>query len=306
MNRRLSVCLIILLLGMVTGCAYFQKPEPPPPLPPIEEPKPPFTMKSDYFKTFPWSALAEPRKDGNDPDTFTYTMKEGDTLESVAEKMMGSPGLARDLATYNKLPSVSSAGVGDRIVIPYPIIGIRSEVRIKSKGDPDLGAPKPFPVDFKKGDEYKLQFESNVNGYLYVFRKEPKGVTLLYPAAPKKAPTPLRKGKGKEKAKGVKILEPLPRPSGKIESHTPINIPEVGKGFAYDPKNKGNDLVVFFSIQSVPELEALKDKSGIREADLVEVMHRVKEANIFSEAPYKLLRISDPSEVLGFELPMDG
>jgi len=129
-------------------------------------------------------------------------------------------------------------------------------------------------------------------------------VVFLYPAPPKKAPALLKKGKGK--AKEVKISESLPRSSGKIEAHTIVTVPEVGKGFTFDPKNKGNDIVVFFSIQSVPELEALKDRTTIRVADLEEVMRRVKVENIFSEAPYKLLRITGPMEILGFDLPMDG
>src|SRR5208283_71163 len=93
---------LFIILGLITGCAYFQKKDETPPLPDIIEPKPPLTMKGEYFKAFPWDALDKPRKDGIDPDTTTYTFEKGDTLDSVAEKTMGDPRLASDLAKYNE------------------------------------------------------------------------------------------------------------------------------------------------------------------------------------------------------------
>jgi len=37
-----------------------------------------------------------------------------------------------------------------------------------------------------------------------------------------------------------------------------------------------------------------------------DVMHRVKEGEILNETPFHLLRISDPSEILGFSQNIDG
>jgi hypothetical protein len=133
-------------------------------------------MKGEYFKAYPWAALAKPRKDGNDPDTTTYTFKEGDTLDSVAEKQMGDASLASGLASYNEISPSSKVPAGDKIVIPNPIIGISSQIMVKSKGDREFGAAQSFETKFKKGDEYKFRFEPNVDGYCYIFREGPKGV----------------------------------------------------------------------------------------------------------------------------------
>jgi len=293
MKRPLAIGVIFLLVGMAAGCSYLQKKDEPPPLPPIEETKPPLTMKSEYFKSYPWLELTKPKKDGNDPDTITYTAKDGDTLVTVAEKIMGDPGLAKGLADFNQLPSDSSLAPGDKVIIPYPIIGMSSRIKIKSKGDKEFGDPKPFPPLFTKGDEYKLRFESNVNGYCYVFRKETKGVAILYPAQVKKG----KKGK---------TPQPLPLDSGKIKAHDPIEIPIGTKGTKYDPKKAGDTLMVFLSLKPISELERLREKTSIAVDEVEEVMHRVKEGEILNEPPYHLLRITDPAEIMGFSLNIDG
>ena len=132
MKRSLILIMIILIPGLIAGCGYFQKKDEPPPLPPIEETKPPLTMKSDYFKAYPWNDLAKPRKDGNDPDTTVYTVKEGDTLDKIAENLMGNSSMARDLASYNDLPATDRLAAGDKVIIPNPIIGMSSQMLIKS------------------------------------------------------------------------------------------------------------------------------------------------------------------------------
>lgn len=293
MNHRVYLFPLIVIVAIITGCSYFQKKDEPPPLPPIEETKPPLTMKSDFFKSYPWEQLPKPRKDGNDPDTTTYTMKEGDTVESVAENLMGDPALAAGLASFNDLSSPSTGKPGEKIVVPYPIIGVRSEIMIKSKGDRDFGAPRPFGVEFKKGDEYKLRFEPNVNSHLYVLRKGAKGLEYLYPAQVKTT-------------KRTKSTEPLMRDTGRVNAHEAVEIPIGKKGFAYDPKKVGDMIYVFQSLRKIPELEDLKDKKTLRVEDVEDVMHRVKEGEVLNSPPYHMLRITDPSEVLGFSLNIDG
>ncbi|MBI4961731.1 MAG: hypothetical protein HY913_00495 [Desulfomonile tiedjei] len=293
MKRPLVGFIIILILGLITGCAYLQKPDVPPPLPPIEETKPPLTMKSKYFEAFPWGDLATPRKDGNDPDTRVYPAKEGDTFESVAENMMGNPGLAQGLAKYNELPAGQKMSAGEKIVIPNPIIGVSSQVLVKAKREKAFGGPQPFNTEFKKGDEYKLRFVSNVDGYLYVFRQGAKSVELLYP-------TPVKKGRRN------KAQEALPRDSGKIRANDPKELPIGTKGYASDDKKVGDRIFVFLSLREDPDLEALKEKKGIKVEDVQAVMHRVKEGEVFSEPPYHLLRIADPKELLGLVLNIGG
>ncbi len=293
MKRSFLFVLGVFIVGIISGCAYFQKKDEPPPLPPIEEVKPPLTMKGEYFNSFPWSSLQSPKKDGNDPETITVTVKDGDTVESIAESMMGSAGMAPGLAAYNKLSSSATLTPGDKVVIPNPIIGVSSKISVKNKGQKEFGDPENMGVSFRKGDEYKLRFETNVNGFLYVFRKGAKGVNILYPAALKKS-------------KRNQNPEPLMRDSGKAIAHDPVVIPLGKSGFVYDPKNAGDMLYVFFCMRRVNELEDLKTKAAIRVEDLEDVMRRVKEGEIKNEPPVHILRITDPGEILGFTLNIDG
>lgn len=296
MNRALIIYPIILILGLVTGCSYIMpKPDPPPPLPPIIEPKPPLTLKSDHFKGFPWDDLPEPQKDGNDVDTTTYILKDGDTLEIVAEKRMGERGMADRLASYNELPSASTAKPGDKIVIPNPILGVSSQIMVKAKGDKEFGDPGPFPVEFKKGDRYKLRFECNVNGYCYILREGVKQVAFLYP--PRKKPAT---GRARRRA------APVERESAQVKPYDPIIIPADKKGFAVDPKKAGSRLYVFLSLREIPSLEDLKDKKTIPREELEDVMRRVKDGQILDDPPYHLLRVADPNEILGFTINIDG
>lgn len=293
MKRSFLLLLGVVTFGILSGCAYFQKKDEPPPLPPIEEVKPPLSLKGDHFNSFPWSSLQTPKKDGNDPDTITVTVKDNDTLESISESMMGSAGMSPGLAAFNKLSSSATLSPGDKVTIPNPIIGASSKISVKSKGSKEFGDPQNFGVTFKKGDEYKLRFESNVNGFMYVFRKSAKGVNILFPAALKKS-------------KRNQNPEPLMRDSGKVIAHDPVTIPLGKNGFSYDPKNAGDMLYVFLSMRKINELEELKTKSPIRVEDLEDVMRRVKEGEIKNEPPIHVLRIADPNEILGFTLNIDG
>ncbi len=302
MQRTLIPFPIILILGLIAGCSYFQlKPDPPPPLPPIVDVKPPLKLKSTHFKGFPWDDLPEPQKDGNDVDTTTYILKEGDTLKIVAEKRMGDPEMAEKLAAYNELPSLDAVKPGDKIVIPNPILGVSGEIMVKPKGDKEFGTPKPFGVEFQKGDQYKLKFETNVKGYCYILRQGLKKVVFLYPlkAEPAK-PKPKPRGRRKPKP------EPLKLGSAEVKAYEPIVLPTGKLGYRYDPKKAGDRIYVFFSLKEIPSLEDLKDKKTIPKEDLEDVMRSVKEGEILDDPPYRLLRIADPAEVLGFRINIDG
>ncbi len=304
MKRSLVLFLIILIPGLIVGCSYLPKEEKPPPLPPIEETKPPLTMKSDYFKSYPWPELPKPHKDGNDPDTTMYTVKEGDTLGKIAENVMGDASLDAGLADYNGLLPSDKIATGDKIVIPNPIVGMSCQMLVKGKKEKDFVPAKAFDVELNPGDQYKMRFESNVNGYAYILRQDPKGTGFLYPAP---VTVPPKKGK-----KGKKIVEAaLPSDTSKVEAHQPIEIPRGPKGFSYDAKRKGDRIIVFLSLRKIPDLEdlkdrSLKDKKKIRQDDVEDVMLRVKQGEVLSQPPYYILRITDPNEVLGFKLDING
>jgi hypothetical protein len=298
MKRPRIRLLALLLIGVVAGCAYFQKKDEPPPLPPIEETKPPLTLKGDHFKTFPWEDLPKPAKDGNDPDTFVYSAKDGDTIESVAEKNMGNPALAGGLAAYNELGSPTKISSGQKIIIPYPVIGFSSQIMIKSKGEKEFGRPKPFDSELKEGDEYQLRFEPNVNGYLYVFRQGPKGTALLYPPPP---------AQPKQKPKGKKPAPPVIAEEIKVRAFEPVIIPGGKNGFRFDPKRAGDRVYIFLCLRKIPELDDLKDKNDIPPQNIQDVMHRVKAGEIHTtDEPNTILKIADPSEILGRALNLRG
>ena len=300
MKRTYVILFIVFVLGLMAGCSYFQKKDEPPPLPPIEETKPPLSMKGDYFKSFPWDELPKPLKDGNDQDTMVYTVKEGENLEEVAEKTMGDRAVASGLASFNDLSSPMSVSAGEKLIIPYPIIGVSSQIVVKEKGQREFSEPKPFDTALKKGDQYKLRFEPNVDGYLYIFREGAKQTTMLFPPAPVKAKATKRRAKPKKE-------QPTASPSASVKAHEPILIPSGKNGFRYDPKRAGDRVYFFLSLRKIPELEDLREKKKITVQDIQDVMHRVKIGEIFTEdPPYTLLRIADPSEILGRSLNLSG
>ncbi|MBI5250797.1 MAG: hypothetical protein HY912_15000, partial [Desulfomonile tiedjei] len=174
-----------------------------------------------------------------------------------------------------------------------PIVGVSSRLLVKHKGEKEFGSPVPFDTELKKGDEFKMRFETNVNGFIYVFRQGVKGIDFVYPA---KAKT----------SKRTKQTEPLMRDTGKVTAHEPIEIPIDKKGFLYDVKSRGDVVFVFLSMKQIPDLEGLKDKKSIRVEDLQAVMHTVRPGEVVSAPPYNVLRVSDPKEVLGFTLNLNG
>ncbi|AFM27410.1 LysM peptidoglycan-binding domain-containing protein [Desulfomonile tiedjei] len=303
MKRSFIACCLILTLGLITSCAYLQKPDVPPPLPPVETKiKPPFKVKAEHFAKFPWNELSPVRKDEPELNTEVYTVKEGDTLESIAEAKMGDKALAGPLGEYNEIRG--AVVPGEKIVIPYPIIGVSSKLLIKSKGTKEFGPPAPFNTELNKGDEYKMRFETNADGYLYVFRQGLKAVTLLYPAKPAKPKPPAGR-----RARQAKPEEPpsVSDTGGKVAAHEAIEIPIAQKkGFVFDSANRGDMIFVFFSMRRISDLDDLKEKKTITVQELQAVMHRVKQEDVVSEPPNTVIRVSDPLEILGFTLNLNG
>jgi hypothetical protein len=293
MKRRVIPSLIILILGLTAGCtSYFTKKDEPPPLPAIEEPKPArLEQKSEYFKAFPWGPLGKARKDGNDPDTTMYQVQADDTLQSVAEKQMGDAGQADKLGEYNDLSPSAKLAPGDKIVVPNPFIGVESQIQVKGKKT--FGEPQPFDTTLKKGDRYRMVFKTNVDGYLYVFRENVKtGVTMLYPAKAKKG----RRNKNEE---------PTRLDTGKVKAFDTVYIPIGDKGFAADPKRKGENVMVFLSLRNIPDLEDMKEAKKISIKSLQDVMHGVEDAKILADGNLHLMRVSEPKKILGFSLNFD-
>ena len=135
---------LVFFESLISGCALFPKPEPPPPLPPIEEPKPPLKVKPDQFSAFPWSELGKPNKDGNEPNTKMHTWRDGETFASIAEDEMGNSAWGNDLSKYNDLSDSGKVTSGDKIVVPNAIIGLQSQMVIKRKGERTFGSANQY------------------------------------------------------------------------------------------------------------------------------------------------------------------
>lgn len=300
------ISFLLVILGcafvLATSCSRIPiTPDDPeqPPLPPIVEKKPPLKMKSQYFNTFPWDELDKPEKDGNDKDTYIYVMKDGETLENVAKEQMGDPGLAPGLATYNGVSPTLEATGDEKLVIPYPIIGVKCEILIKPKGADEVDPPKNFESELKEGDQFRFRFESNIAGYCYIFRETARSTSMLFPLIEKES-------NSGQRGRRSRATTPPERKSAKVKVHEPFEYPETeGKFIKYEPKMSGDRFWVFLSIRKITLLEDLKEKKEIFKQDLEDVMQDVKQGEIFSEPPIRLLRVARPFETLGFIMNMN-
>ncbi len=98
------------------------------------------------------------------------------------------------------------------------------------------------------------------------------------------------------------------RDTGKIAAAEQLLVPTSPKGFSYDPKKTGDRVAVFFSLRAIPGLEDLKEKAKITEGDIEDVMRRVNQSDIKSDDAkgIRVIRVSDPNDVLGFYLSISG
>jgi hypothetical protein len=291
--------LVLLTWSLFSGCALVPKPDDPPPLPKVEEPKPtpPLTLKGDHFKAFPWDELPKMRKEGTDPDTTVYVCRSDESLDKVAEEQMGDRTLAGGLARFNELADPKGVKEGEKLIIPFPIIGVSSQMVVKGKDDKDFGQPQPIGYKLAKGDQYKLRFETNVNGYLYVYRTGMKGTTQLFPA-PSAPAKPAPRGKKPTRPQP----EPPAEPKDKVMAHQPVLIPSAGKpGKAFDPNAVVDRIHVFFSMREIPALESLRRAKKIEKSDL-ELKDEINEGKIVESLPVRVIRVENPKEILGFTI----
>ncbi|MEW6351592.1 MAG: hypothetical protein AB1646_21280 [Thermodesulfobacteriota bacterium] len=283
-----------------SGCAIIPRQSDPetPPLPEIKkpEPPPPLTLKGEHFGAFPWSGV-KLRKDGTDPDTTSYTFAHDDTFDKVAEKMMGDSTLGPDLAKFNETEDPNSIKEGDKIVIPDPIIGVKSQLVVKGPRDKEFGDPEPFDHTFSKGDHYKFRFEPNVNGYLYVFRSGLKGTVMLFPPrSPAAASPPARTKRGQRPTPPAEqTSEPV-----KVQAHKEVLIP-TGKGVPFDSTRTGDRIHVFFSMRPISALETLRASKKLQESDL-EMKDDISEGKMVVSPPVRVVRVKKPEEIIGFVL----
>jgi hypothetical protein len=123
--------------------------------------------------------------------TVTYTVKPGETLFEIADRLMGDPYQAQALARRNNIRDPLHPEAGTRLEVPVPRLAIRYSIQKlvnapaaegqKSRFDvaPISGAPR-----LASGDRFQIWLAANCDGYLYIFNRDADGnVKRIFPAS---------------------------------------------------------------------------------------------------------------------------
>ena len=102
-----------------------------------------------------------------------YTVKEGETLFDIAEKLLGDPYRAAVLAKINDIKDPLRLKAGDTIKVPRPRLGILYTFEMMT---PECGLKEVSEkYAFRSGDRFHLRLTANSDGYLYVFNRSSSG-----------------------------------------------------------------------------------------------------------------------------------
>jgi hypothetical protein len=75
-------------------------------------------------------------------ENYSYTLREGETLSTVAQRALGNPMMFYALARYNNIAVPSSAGPGQTILVP----GRRPAPPAPPRPEPRAAPPRPTPA----------------------------------------------------------------------------------------------------------------------------------------------------------------
>jgi hypothetical protein len=102
-----------------------------------------------------------------------YTVKEGETLFDIAEKLLGDPYRASVLAKLNDIKDPLRLKAGDTIKVPRPRLGILYSFEMMTE---ECGLKEVSEkYVFRSGDRFHLRVTANSDGYLYVFNRSAGG-----------------------------------------------------------------------------------------------------------------------------------
>lgn len=166
-----------------------------------------------------------------------YTVKEGETLFDIAEKLLGDPYRATVLAKINDIKDPLRLKAGTLIKVPRPRLGILYTLEMMT---PECGLKEVSEkYAFRSGDRFHLRVTANSDGYLYVFNRNSNGdVDRLLPR---------------------KISEPM-----KIHRFSEYMLPRDG-WFRLDKAKGPEDIYVMVSAEPLGDLDgALLAENGVR------------------------------------------
>lgn len=103
---------------------------------------------------------------------ISYTVRDGETLFTIADKLLGDPYQARLLQQLNKIEDPLRPPTGRAIQVPVPALGIL--YTIQKPTDCDLLEVTDRHT-FRPGDRFRLRVTTNLDGYLYVFNRRRNG-----------------------------------------------------------------------------------------------------------------------------------
>ena len=103
---------------------------------------------------------------------ISYWVREGDTLFSIAQRLLGDPYQARLLQQVNGIEDPLRIESGRSIQVPVPALGILYSIQKQDNCDLlDVNEQHLF----RAGDRFRLRLTTNIEGYLYVFNRQPNG-----------------------------------------------------------------------------------------------------------------------------------
>jgi uncharacterized protein DUF4384/LysM domain-containing protein len=203
--------------------------------------------------------------------TIGYTVKPGETLFDIADKVMGDPYQAEGLAKRNGIRDPLHLEAGSRIEVPVPRLAIRYSIQKLVTGEGqesryDVAAVSGAPR-LPAGARFQIWLAANCDGYLYILNRDAQGkVNRLFPSGDRRNARVRRfseylvprdgwfrmdKARGKEELWVLVSLEPLSDlegalvASGVVESYFDGKKAMEGKGIEIDGGDEtGGSMVV--------------------------------------------------------------
>lgn len=122
-----------------------------------------------------------PYREGAGQKTVAYKVQPGETLFDIAEKLMGDPYRAADLAKRNGIKDPLHLEAGSVIQVPAPRLAIRYSIHKLTKGRDVTVVDKGEPLE--AGDRFQMWLATNIDGYLYIFnRTADDDIRRVFPA----------------------------------------------------------------------------------------------------------------------------
>lgn len=192
------------------------------------------TPVRDFYRPYP-----------SDPDSKSvqYTVRKGETLFDIAEKLLGDPYQAKALAKRNGIVDPMRLVPGSTIESPAPRLNIRYSVeKFARVGDSyDLATVRPGAA-LSNGDRFQVRLSANCDGYLYIFNRDARGdITRVFPA-------------DRRKSAHIRRFSEYLAPGG--------------GWFRMDDARGDEDLLVVVSLDPISEMEGELIASGARRESL--------------------------------------